>query len=301
MRLPHISSEVMAAIITMRETKSYKRAGKELGLTPSAVYKRVKIAEDHFGSKLFLKTEHGVVLTEIGEVLCSGAIQMLEYALLAEERTSASVRLQNGQFSVGHSTYLPPKLLALVLKLGFELPWRMGIEHVGGTTSEILQKVLDNRLHIGFGYLPISHPDLVVYGLQEEPLVVCVPKDHPFAVKTVIQPIDLLEQPFIAVGRSPLPALHHEIDDYFQQFGITLNIVADAFASPEALVLVEQKMGICLLGASKVTNPALVGKPLLTKTLTRKSGMFLREDNRHPKARSLVDIVLERTRAWRGK
>lgn len=291
----------MAAVITVGETRSYKRAGKELGLTPSAVYKRVKIAEDHFGSKLLIKAEHGVVLTDVGEILCEGGVRMLEHAFLVEEKTSAFLRLRKGQFSVGHSTHLPPRLLAMVLKLGFELPERVQIEHVGGMTSGVLQDVLDNRLHIGFGYLPVLRPDLIVYRLYEEPLVVCMPKDHPLAVKTVIQPIDLQEQPFIAVARASLPVLHQEIDEYFEQFGITLNVVADAYASPEALVLVEQKVGICFLGVSKVTHPALIGKPLSTRTLTRKSGMFLREDNRHPSIRSLVDTVLERTRAWRER
>jgi DNA-binding transcriptional LysR family regulator len=301
MRLPHISSEVMVAVITLGETRSYKQAGRELGLTASAVYKRVKIAEDHFGSRLFIKTEHGVVLTDVGEVLRSGAAQMLEQAFLAEERTAAFLRLQQRQLLVGHSTYLPPRLLATVLKLEFEPPEGIRIEHVGGMTSGVVQNVIASTLDIGFGYLPVSHPDLIVYRLHEEPLVVCMPKDHPLAVKTVIQPIDLEGQPFMAVGRATLPALHQEIDEYFQQFGITLKVVADAFAPPEALVLVEQKIGICLLGASKVTHPAVIGKPLSTKVLTRKSGMFLREDNRHPAVRALVSLVSEKTSAWKIK
>jgi DNA-binding transcriptional LysR family regulator len=301
MRLPHISSEVMGAVIALWKTGSYKQAGKELGLTPSAVYKRVKIAEEHFESRLFIKTEHGVVLTEVGEILRSGATQMLEHAFLAEERTAAFVRLQRGEITVGHSTYLPPRLLAMVLKLAFEPPEGIRIEHVGGMTSGIVQDVIASALDVGFGYLPISDPDLIVHRLHEEPLVVCMPKDHPLAVKSAIQPNDLDGQPFMAVGRASLPALHREIDEYFQQFGIVLKVVADAFASPEALVLVEQKIGICLLGASKVTHPALIGKPLSTKVLTRKSGMFLREDNRHPAVRELVSLVLEKTRAGKGK
>jgi DNA-binding transcriptional LysR family regulator len=301
MRLPNISSEVMGAVIALWKTGSYKQAGKELGLTPSAVYKRVKIAEDHFQSRLFIKTEYGVAVTDVGEILRSGAIQMLEHAFLAEERTAAFVRLQQGRLTVGHSTYLPPKLLATILKLEFEPPEGIRIEHVGGMTSGVVQNVIASELDIGFGYLPISHPDLIVHRLHEEPLVVCMPKDHPLAVKSAIQPNDLEGQPFMAVGRASLPALHQEIDEYFQQFGIALKVVADAFASPEALVLVEQKIGICLLGASKVTQPALISKPLSTKVLTRKSGMFLRGDNRHPAVNELVRLILERTRAGKGK
>jgi DNA-binding transcriptional LysR family regulator len=301
MRLPHISSEVMGAVIALWKTGSYKQAGKELGLTPSAVYKRVKIAEDHFGSRLFLKTEYGVVLTDVGEILRSGATQMLEHALLVEERTAAFLRLQQGRLSVGHSTYLPPKLLAMVLKLEFEPPEGIRIRHFGGMTSGVVQNVIAGILDIGFGYLPLSHPDLIVYHLHEEPLIVCMPKDHPLAVRIVIQPIDLEGQPFVAVGRASLPALHQEIDEYFQQFGIVLRVVADAFAPPEALVLVEQRIGICLLGASKVTYSALIGKQLSTKVLTRKSGMFLREDNRHPTVRALVKLILEKTRAWKSE
>ena len=45
MRFPHFSIEILMAVVVTAEKKSVTRAGKELGLSPSGVTKRLKIAE----------------------------------------------------------------------------------------------------------------------------------------------------------------------------------------------------------------------------------------------------------------
>ena len=150
-------------------------------------------------------------------------------------------------------------------------------------------------LHATFGDLSVTHPALLSRQLFEEPVVVCIPKGHSLAVKAVIHPQDLDGEPLIAVSREPAPAQHEEIKELFENFGVPLNIVADAFGPPDALIMVEQKIGICLLEASAVIRPMVVAKPLSVKVLTRKSGLYVREDNRHPSLNTFVDLVLDRT------
>ena len=74
-----------------------------------------------------------------------------------------------------------------------------------------------------------------------------------------------------------------------------LNVVADAFGPHEALSMVEQNMGVSLLGASAAKSPSIIAKPLSVKTLTYKSGIFVREDNRHRSLSELIEMVLRST------
>src|SRR5882672_8386039 len=89
MRLPRISMDTLAAIICTAEKKSVTRAGTELGLSPSAITKRIKSAERITETKLFMTTEEGLILTEAGELCYGEAIKSLEHALLAEEKIAA--------------------------------------------------------------------------------------------------------------------------------------------------------------------------------------------------------------------
>jgi len=127
--------------------------------------------------------------------------------------------------------------------------------------------------------------------------VVCMPKSHPLVERPSIGPRDLNGVPMIAISRESLPMQHMEIEEYFDEFGVRLNVVADAFGPPEALSMVEHNMGVSLLSASAAQGPSIVAKPLSVKTLTRKSGLYVREDNRHPVVSEFVNLVFAKTTA----
>ena len=109
-------------------------------------------------------------------------------------------------------------------------------------------------------------------------------------------------QPFIAIGRGPMPVFHEEIENFFLGFGVHLNVVADAFAPPEALAYVEQKIGICLLAQSAVVSRSgIATKPLSNRVLTRKSGYFVREDSDHELIREFSAQVWKKTEGLRRR
>jgi DNA-binding transcriptional LysR family regulator len=300
MRVPRVTVDVMAGVIALAQKKNLEAAGKELGVSPSAVYKRIQAANQIFGTRLFISTNDGAVLTETGEVFYAHALKALEQTLLAEETTLASSEIQARRLLVGHSTYLPARLLALLHDVNLTAKLEIELEHKPGLTLGLAEDVAEGALHAGLGYLPIARPDLLVYPIAEEPVLACIPGGHPLAAKAVIRPQDLDEEPIIAVGRETFPVLHQLVDEFFRDFGIKLKVVADAFGPPEAVAMVEQKLGICFLTASSVRAKAsVVARPLSPQTLTRRYGIFVREDNRHSALKSFVELILDRTAPWR--
>lgn len=300
MRVPRLTVDVMAGVIALAEKKNLKAAGKELGVTASAVHKRIRSANELFRMRIFAGTKDNVHLTEVGEVLYAHAIKALEQVLLAEETTIASAEIQVKHLLVGHSTYLPARLLALLHDLNFISTLGIRLEHKPGLSLGLAEDVVKGTLHAAVGYLPVSHSDLLVYQLTEEPVLVCMPSGHPLSTKAFLRPQDLDGEPIIATAREVFPMLHELVDEFFQDFGVKLNVIADAFGPPEAVSMVEQKVGICLLTASNIRAKAsVVAKPLSPQTLTRKCGVFVREDNRHPFLRSFVELLLDKSARWR--
>jgi DNA-binding transcriptional LysR family regulator len=294
MRVPRLSVEMLAAVIAIAECKIRKHAADDLGITVSALGKRLDKASELLGISLFVSTEDGVVLTDAGLSFYSEARRAIEQALLAEAKVAALREIEAGRLVVGRSTYLPPRLLTAVLRLGFEESLGYQIIQVPGVTGLLADQVVKGVVHAGIGDLPISRPELISRVLQEECLVVCMPVKHPLACKAVIRPQDMAGEPIIAIGRDSSPALHEDIEQFFGGFGTQLRIVADAYGPPEAIVMVEQNLGICLLTNSDIFKPSVVGKRLVPQTLTRKWGLFVREDNRHPTLKAFMDLVLER-------
>lgn len=294
MRIPALTIDILVAVIALAQKKSLESAGEELSLSASAVHKRVRAAENILGQKLFKGTEEGLLLTSGGQLFYPEAVRAVEQTILTEEKTRAYVSRKEGQILVGHSTFLPPRLLAFVMGLNHERDAGIRVEHFPGLTRTLVKQVVDGTLDAAFGDLSVTHPALLSRRLFEEPLVVCFPKGHRLAVNPLIRPQDLDGEPMIAVSRDPAPTHHEEIQEFFVDFGVNLNIVGDAFGPPEALIMVEQRIGLCLLEASAVMSQMAVARPLSVNTLTRKSGLYVREDNCRPGLNAFVDLVLNR-------
>jgi DNA-binding transcriptional LysR family regulator len=295
MRYPHVDMEGLTAIVTLAETCDMAKAGELLHVGPSAVVKRLSKAESELLTKFFRKSKNRVVLTADGRIYCSEASLALEHAVLAEEKIAAAKHLRERHLLVGHSAHLPSRLLALLAHLNAEGISGIKIEQTGGLDNDIEQAVVKSILHVGITFLTVTLSELSVHPLLEEPIVLCMKAGHPLATKREIRPEDLDGQPVIAVARQVLPALHEEIAGFFSGFGLELNIVADAYTPSEALCLVEQQIGVCFLTrSSAMLGRNIVTKPLFTNVLTRKCGIFYREENTHPMIQRFVALIGER-------
>jgi DNA-binding transcriptional LysR family regulator len=293
-RVPQITIDMMVAVIALAHERTLEKAAKEIGvISPSAVQKRVQAASKLSGALLFVNSVGGMTLTTAGEAFYRDAVKAVEQTLLAEERVAARLSFEAQHLRIGHSTYLPPRSLGAVmrLKLGAEPP--IEIHHVSGLTDDLARRVEEGELHAGFGYLPVKRPELLTRILWEEPLEIFMASSHRLAIRSGIRPADLRGEPLIAVGRATLPWLYEEIDQYFSGLGVSLRVAADALGPPEALIMAEQKVGVCLLGASAASRPGVISKPLTPRILTRKSGIFVREDSRHPTVKALLETALQ--------
>ena len=291
MRRPRVKLDNLITFMTVAAKHSIDEAADELGLSASGVRRQLENIEEALGIRMFESGRGRLVLTEDGESFRDDARKAVDQVLLAEEQLAARRAIRSHHLVIGHSTNLPPKVIAAINHLHIEDQNPVHIEHRTGLTTTTVRGVIEGSLHAGFGLLPIRESELVVRTIFEEPLVVCMPTGHRLAVKPAISPSDLDGEPMIAVSREPWPERHLEIEEHFSDFGVVPRIVVDAYSAPEAIAYVEQRVGICLLAGTSIGGrTGVLAKPLSTNVLRRRSGVFIREDNHSPLLQKLLEI-----------
>ncbi len=291
MRRPQVKLDNLITFMTVAARHNIEEAADELGLSASGVRKQLENIEVTLGIHLFEGRRGRLALTEEGESFHEDARRGVEQVLLAEDQLAARKAIKSNHLVIGHSTNLPPKVIAAINQLHIEDESPVHIEHRTGLTTTTVRGVIEGAVHAGFGLLPIRAPELVIRTIFEEPLMVCMPTSHRLAVKPAVSPSDLDGEPMIAVSRDPWPERHQEIEEHLSDFGVVPRIVVDAYSAPEAIVYVEQKVGICLLaGTSIAGRTGVIAKPLSTNVLRRRSGVFIREDNHSPLLQKLLEI-----------
>ncbi len=172
MRRLNVTLEGLIALVTVAQEGSLERGGKTLGLSTSAAGKQISTLEKAVGAKLFEHRRGRWVLNEEGKLLVPEAFQTIFHARMGVDLVQAHVRLRTDHLSVGYSTFLSPILIGIIRQARLKRHNDIKIEWKSLLTEQAVESVVRGELDIGFGYLPIKEPELLVRKVFEEPLAV---------------------------------------------------------------------------------------------------------------------------------
>ena len=278
MRRFNVKMDGQIAVLTVAEKGSFAAAGESLDVTTSTVRKQVEGFAAEAGTPMFERVGNRLVPTAAAGICLPEIRESVRHARLGINRVHAFVRAQAKDLRIGYSSYLNENLLDIIARLQPEGAAESGPESL--LTHQLVSHVLHGRLHVGFGFLPILQPNLVVRPLMQEPLVACLPVGHRLIAKQSIEPADLENERMIAVARKALPGRHKEIVEYFEGEGVFLKFAGDAYLPKEALWLVSRGLGVALMSRSSAVSlrSDIVLRPLSSQLLTVKSGVFALRD-----------------------
>jgi DNA-binding transcriptional LysR family regulator len=301
MRRFNIKMDGQIAALAVAEKGSYSAAGKSLDMTTSAVRKQVEGLSTEVGTPIFQRLGGRLKPTEAGDIYLPDIRESVRRARVGLDRAQAFVRAQANNLQIGYSSHLPDKLLDNIVQLGPEGTRPSSRESL--LTYQVVSRVLRAKLHVGFGFLPIHEPELLVRPLMQEPLVACLPAGHRLSGRPSIELSELENEPMIAVARRAVPDIHKEIAEHFEGEGIVLKFVCDAYLPREAQWLVSRGMGLALMSRSLATplRPDVVLRSLSTKSLTVKTGIFARRDHHVSYIKEFIDAAWATTAALRPK
>lgn len=158
--------------------RSIRKAGEELGLSPSAVSRQIALFEHRVGTPLFDRSARGVTLNHAGEMVAEFArTTLLDYDALKADLDDykggrrARIRLATveGMVAAGPS--------AAVVEFRRQFPQvRFDVRMM--PAPAVVEAVLRAETDIGLAFSPEPNPELLVKSRISEPLHLVAHRDH---------------------------------------------------------------------------------------------------------------------------
>lgn len=134
---------VLASEMNMR------KAAERLFVSQPALSQRLQNIEKEWGAKLFIRSQKGLTLTPIGELV----IEFVNDVLLREEKVKESITALNskvhGTLKIAVASIVGQNWLPQVLKKYVNRYPNVKISLVTGWSSEILKTLYEDQVHIG--------------------------------------------------------------------------------------------------------------------------------------------------------
>ncbi|WP_296600226.1 LysR substrate-binding domain-containing protein [Phenylobacterium sp.] len=257
-------------------------AEKRLHTAQPSLSRQLRDLEQEVGAQLFLRTSRGVELTPAGQAFLEHARLSLHQAREAVAAARRVARPAKTSFAVGFLT-------------GQEVEWLRHVTHVLKdqlkdidlrVSSDFSPHVADavERGDIDLGFSRVEpRPDVSYKVIAHEPIVVILPRDHPLASDTAIDPRDLDPHGFIGYSETP-HVLRGIVDRYLRERGVTVSPThfLDGFAT--GISLVASTGGVTLLPAyvEPLLPASLVSRPLVGNGPVIEVAAGYRPDNPSP-------------------
>jgi LysR family transcriptional regulator for metE and metH len=176
------------------EEGSITKAIAKLHLTQSALSHQLKEAEYQLGTKIFLRTNKKLILTNAGEKLYQAANEILNKLADTEQEIKQLIFGEAGEIRISTECYSSYHWLPSVLKQFQFLYPKVDLKIVMEATHYPLQKLLANVLDIAIISDPVKDENITYLELFQDEMVMVVSENHAWAHKKYVVAEDFVDQ-----------------------------------------------------------------------------------------------------------
>ena len=235
---------------------SVSRAAEALFITQPTLTARLQGLERELGTPLFLRTPHGMRLTDAGRAWIPFAERALRALVDGRDALEQVMSATAGHLLIAAapaiSTYVLPELLERFVATH---P-RVEVSVRTGHSEDVVELVLHDEVQIGLGRA-IHHPDLELRPFHTEDLVLVCAPDHPFTRRASVAMAEVAGQKPIMFDRK---SSYYEIPQAtFLSKGVSLRGVMELDSIEAVKKMVERGLGIALLPGSAVDREVAGG------------------------------------------
>jgi DNA-binding transcriptional LysR family regulator len=236
--------------VAVAEEGHVTRAAERLGMAQPPLSQQIRALEERLGLRLFHRRARGVELTEGGVALLEEARIILARLEQAERTALSAARGEQGQLRVCVAPTAPfHPFVPRVIRA-----FREAYPGVTVTMDECLSRqamtgLKEARLDVAFIRAEIEDPDLTVYRLIREPMVVALPAAHPLAAgPSTPSPLAAFAgETFIAFARVEGPGMFDATTAACLKAGFSPRIGQEAPRITSTLGLVAVGLGIAVV------------------------------------------------------
>lgn len=265
---------LLRSFLAVVEHGGVTEAAHHLGVSQSALSRRLTQLQEEMGVALLERSGRGVVLTEMGRLAwteATGLVQRydnLKRRLVDHRNLQAGVvRIGGGATAVG---YLLPGRIATFGKQHPDVVFQL--KEAGSRDTE--EAVLRGDLELGIVTLPVKSSDLFVRPWVRDRIVLVAGRGHPWSHKRKIAASQLDGQTI--VGFEGGTAVRRLIDGALSQANVHVNVVMELRSVGAILQMVEATQSLAFVSELAVAR------------------------NRNPIAVSGLNIVRELAVVWRA-
>jgi DNA-binding transcriptional LysR family regulator len=237
------------------EKKSFSRASEAVFLSQPTVSLQIRALEQELGTRLLDRQGKEVSVTGSGKLLYGYARKILHIADEAKQALAHLKGLIMGEIIIGASTipgeYILPGLLAEFKEKYPGIEINLAI----GDTKEIIRKVLDHEVEIGFVGQKEKGEKLEFNGFSTERLVLIAPMSPPWLPRDRITVEELKKIPFII--RESGSGTRSSIESKLHEFAVKetdLNIVMRVGSTAAVKKAVESGAGVSIISERAIEN-----------------------------------------------
>ncbi len=214
---PRLLSHLALAI----DLGSLNSAAQRLNVTQPTLSRNIRIIEDRVGAPVLVRTSHGVVATDVGELLAERGRAVLTEAEAADEAIRQWREGLTSELRVGVGPLLAASFMPNLIKASLEQNWPYALRIQCTSAAPLIDKLIDHQLDIALApaQLRLHEESLVQHIVFPDELVIVAGAKSELAQDGVIATKDKLEQArwVIAGARAGIHGTETEI---FQFLGI---------------------------------------------------------------------------------
>jgi molybdate transport repressor ModE-like protein len=259
---------LMRSLLAVAEHGAITDAAVALGISQSALSRRMDQLEEALGAPLLERVGRGVALTPMGHLVIEEGRQLVQRYDRLKSRVHEHLRLDAGVVRVGGGA----------TAVGFLLPRAIAafrVKHPGvvfqvkeAGSRDIEAAVVRDELELGIVTLPTRSRDVEEKPLARDRIVLVAGKDHPLAQKARIDAQALNGQSL--VGFEAGTAVRWLIDAALREAHVEVNVVMELRSVAAILQMVETTGSLAFVSELAVTGaPARRALPAVVPLAVR--------------------------------
>lgn len=234
--------EAFKAVI---EAGTVSRAALILNISQPAMSKLIAHLEQDTGLKLFDRIKGRLAPTERGMRLYEEIDRIFAGVRQVEDAVEAIHREEQGRLLVGVMPALSGSFIQRAT-MGLLQSFPNVFCFVHSRSSEwIVDWLVTRKLDVGLVSSRVDNPYIVAESLMEHPLVCIMPTDHPLTAKSVIEPNDLDNIPFVSFDSESHTG--QRVATMLETYRIRSNVVLAANVAPTLCEFVAAGLGVSLV------------------------------------------------------